>query len=295
MKICTIEDFRQASEREVHAYKKEISVRADLQKYLAFLNSPHGYRIRSSFEVGYNGRDRGRGLHASALSDKGTCPLKHWFDVTGEVEEDQTVRMTTQLTFDLGTAIHSLFQAYFLDMYEYQDNGQTKNYFTPEISLSCAKLLITNTTTDGEFRYPRFRMVLEIKSMNDSAEYGFPAVVRRPLPSHVRQLMIYMYISDCPFGLLFYFGKNNSEIVEHVVLWDEALWAEIEEEAQHVIAAVQANKAPEPKTSSLCRDCRYLNGCAPGKDFVFDASKQKTKLGFAAAVARQRRLHVRRG
>lgn len=293
MKIHTIADFERASHNEIQACKNEITVERDLRRYLAYLNSPEGYRIQSSFEVGYNGRERSRGLHASSLAKPKTCQLKHWFDVTGEVEADQTVKMKLQLTFDLGTVIHALFQAYLIDMYEYLDDGELKNHFTPEVSLASEKLLITKTTTDGRFTAPRYRFLIELKSMKEGGDYGYESVVKRPLADNVRQLMTYMKIDDCPFGLLLYFCKNNSELVEHVVPWDQETWEEVESEALPIVDAVNTGIRPEARPSAMCRDCVYLRGCEAGKGFVENASSKKSKLATAAIIARNRSVKVR--
>lgn len=260
--ILTIEDFRNATDKEVKQVLQHVTVTDDLNKFNAWLNSAEGYQAQGTFELGFNGK-RGLGLHPSAICKKGTCPLKHYLDCTGEVVSDEVFHWleTTQLIFDAGTALHAVLQLLLKEMYEDQ--------FEPEISLVDEDLLI-NSHTDGRIMAPWYRFLIEIKTIKstEGGSSGFEAAQRRPQTDHVRQLTIYMYVDDCPFGLLLYFGKNTSDMKEHPLVWNQELWEEIYEEIEPIIEAVKIGEPPTPKVGSHCRDCGYLHGCKFGKDHV---------------------------
>lgn len=262
--IQTIEDYRNAKPIDIERCLRQVGVKHDLEQYVAWLNSADGYRIRGEFELGFNG-ERGLGLHPSALARAGTCPLKHYFDCTGEIVSDEVFRTNWQLIFDMGTIMHAMLQTMLLDMYIDPKTGH--NQFESEISLKSKRLLF-NSHTDGRLISPSMRFLLEIKSCKEGGNQGWERVQRSPLKESVRQLMTYMYIDDCPFGCLLYFCKNNSEMKEWVVPWDQKLWDGIEAEALPIVEAVENRERPTPKVGSHCRDCGYLNGCKKGKEHV---------------------------
>jgi CRISPR/Cas system-associated exonuclease Cas4 (RecB family) len=239
---------------------KRVGVVDDLKKYIAWLNSADGERIQGVFELGFNG-ERGLGLHPSAIAKKGVCPLKHYFDCTGEIVSDEVFSSQRQLIFDMGTVMHSMLQTLLVGTY------WDGNQFEPEIPLPDTRLLY-NSHTDGRFVAPSYSFLTEIKSCKEGGSSGWERVQRSPLRDNVRQLMQYMYIDDTPFGLLLYFCKNNSCMKEWPIAWDEELWAEIEEEALPIVEAVEAKERPTPKVGSHCRDCGYLQGCKRGKEHV---------------------------
>lgn len=268
MKFHSIKDLKNATDSEVEEALKEVSVLDDLYKYIQWLNSPEGHQIDGAYRLGNNAH-RGLGFHPSAMAKKGECSLKMYYDVTGEVESDQPFDFGMQLIWDLGTMIHSMLQLFLNHMYEDQ--------FTDEVPLRDKKLLI-KSHTDGKFVFPSVKFILEIKSAKSGGNYGFEKVQQTPFPDNVRQMMTYMKLSDSPFGLLLYFNKNTSELKEHALAYDPAIWDAIKSDTMDPVnAAIAAGERPAPKVGWHCERCPYYRGCPHGKEHKNDRVSQRRR------------------
>jgi hypothetical protein len=207
------------------------------------------------------------GLHPSQWSKSGQCPKKLYYDCTGEVAPSRYVDAEKFLIFDMGTLIHSMLQMHFLNMYADQ--------FKDEVWVHNEELHITGHT-DGVFEFSNVRFALEMKSIKEGGNFGFEKVRAAPMEDHIRQCMIYMSALDCPFGLVLYFCKNNSQIKEHVVVWNDAIWQKLVSEALPVIeGAYNKGAVPAGKVGSHCRDCDYYNGCPDGKAYKKHVPREK--------------------
>jgi hypothetical protein len=255
--IRTIDDLRQASDEEIEAAKAEITVVDDLYTYLAWLNSSKGEQSTVKFKVGH--RDRSLGIHPSTVAKEGVCKLRVLWEVTGEVPSRRKFDPKMQLIWDLGTAMHSMMQKHFSDMYGVQ--------FVEEVFGGDKELLISSHA-DAVFDFARVRFIFEMKTIKEGGNFGFAKVQHAPFKDNVRQTMTYMKLHDCPFGLIFYFAKNNSEIKEHVVVWDDELWDEIQNETiLPVIEAANGGPMIEPTTGWHCRNqCQFYHGCEAGRN-----------------------------
>lgn len=258
--IKTIEDFRKASKEEVQAAVKQVTVEDDLFAYLTWLNSSAGGETEVRFKVGWDrNRAESLGLHPSAIAKTGPCLLKLYFDVTGEVKPQNRTDVGTLMIFDLGTAGHALLQTHLRNMYEDQ--------FEEEVWLRDKRILINSGHTDGRFNFTNIRFLLEVKTIKEGGNFGFEKVQDRPFPDNVRQVMTYMALDDCPFGLILYFCKNNSKLKEHVLCWSDKIWNGVmETSVTPVIKAVKEGKGPAADPGYHCRKCDYLHGCKAGKE-----------------------------
>lgn len=245
-----------------------MTILSDLQRYLAWLNSKEGGRLVGRFDLGHNPL-RGLGLHPSVFSKPGTCPLRLYWDITGDVPARESISLKQQLTFDIGTMVHCMLQAFLADMYGEQ--------FAEEVRLRDDSLFIVSST-DGQFDFPNMRFLLEIKTVKEGGDFGWAKVQGKPFPDHLRQLHTYMKLADVPFGLIFYVCKNTSEVKEHPIIWDDAVWKGIRTQIDPVIQAVKDQKPPEAKASSACKWCPYSHGCPAGKEFLDDRSERSKYL-----------------
>lgn len=292
MEIRTIEDFLRAGSKDIDAIKRAFDPLGDLQKHLAWMNSPNGHRIESTYRIGYSGGERKGGLHSSAMAKPGRCKLAHYYDVVQEDDATQSVGMEMQLIFDHGTVLHSLFQTYFLDIYEHEDGEG--NDFVPEVHLQYPELLYSSTHGDGIFDFRdsalgySFRVLLEIKSAKEGGTKGIEHAMRKPFVDNVRQTMQYMKFADIPFGYILYYCKNNGKMYGHLITWDQKMWDSIEAEAQVVVDAVHAGTPPEPKIGSHCSDCQWRKVCPHGKRFLSERSTRKRDIALAKSRVRRR-------
>lgn len=257
MAILTLSDLENATDKEIESVLKEMELASDLATFLSWVNSPDGEAVKGSFSLGYH--ERSLGIHPSTISKKGTCPLRIYYEITGDVDPKKHFPTNIQLTFDLGTMLHEMLQAFFRDMYE--------DHFKAEIPLRDKRLMI-KSHTDGRFDFGDLKFLLEIKSIKEGGGYGIDEVRNKPMKDHLRQAHCYMYCDDTPFCNIFYFCKNTSEIIEHPIVFNPKVWAEIEEEIEPVVEAVNAKEPPTPKVGSHCRDCPFQHGCKWGTEHV---------------------------
>ncbi len=261
MKIKTIADLKRASPVQIETAKLSAKLIKDLQIYLLWLKSSQGRPVEGQFSLGY--KERSLGIHPSTVSKADFCKLQAYYEVTGEVlpekQGDPEKFAKLELTFDTGTMVHLMFQAFFKDMY-----GER---FKDEVSLKDKNLRISSHT-DGTLELQNIRTVLEIKSIKEGGGFGVDTIRAKPMLDHVRQSHYYMALSDIPFCNVFYFCKNTSEVIEHVIEFVPELWDELLAEIEPVLESVDKGKEPKANVGFHCRSCRYLHGCVKGQNYV---------------------------
>jgi len=265
MNFHTIEDLQGASEEDVRKALSRVTVIDDLAAHLKWLND-NKIKLPVQFDLG--GEERSLGIHPSSACKPGVCPLQLVYECTGEVEPLDKVGHDLQDTFDIGTAKHAMLQAQLKDMFDDQ--------FEKEVSLEDDDLHI-DSHADGLFTFPSLRFILEIKTIKEGGNFGFEKVQNKPLESNLRQMMMYMRLANVPFGLLFYYCKNNSLKKEHAMVYDPAIWGEIEELVTPVVDAAY-NGGPDvtPKVGGHCKWCKFHHGCTHGRRHTNGKSSRRS-------------------
>lgn len=236
----------------------EVTIMADLQKYLRWLNDTGTTtKVLSSLR---RQKKRSLGIHPSSVCKKGVCQKRLFFECTGEVQPAREYSQTSQMTFDIGTMLHDTLQTWLKDMYGEQ--------VEVEKTLVDEDLHIIGHT-DALFTFELLRAVLEIKSIKEGGNYGWEKVQHEPLEDNVRQANLYMFLDNVPFALVFYMCKNNSEFKEHPLMFDPVIWEDIRKTITPVVeAAYVSGKPPPAKTGWGCKTCDFLHGCAEGKEHL---------------------------
>lgn len=273
MKITTIEELMNADMHQKAEVKQQITVVNDLYTYMKWLRD--GHQIPVTFTLG-SSEKRSLGVHPSSISKSGVCPLKIYYECVGsETLDAETVTadfdMESQDTYDIGTAKHRMLQTMFLDMYGDQ--------FAEEVKLSIPEYHIEGHA-DGVFSFPNYRFVLEIKTIKESkSQFGFEAVQHSPMPDHLRQTMLYMKALNVPFGLIFYWCKNNSMKKEHVVEYDQSIVDKLLKTVKPIVDAAYNNGPMVIGQPGLgCSKCAYLPICKTGKGEA-NASRAAMRYG----------------
>jgi CRISPR/Cas system-associated exonuclease Cas4 (RecB family) len=228
----------------------QVSVLDDLEKFIRW-QEENKDQLEVKFKVG--GSDRGRSIHASSLCKAGACPLRLYYELTGEVESYKYVDMKSSNTFNTGHALHGLLQSYFREMYGDQ--------FNDEVKLQYPDLKVTGSA-DGLVEWSAVRFIIEIKTIKEGGGFGFEKVQSRPLPDNARQLQIYMKMADAPFGLLIYWNKNGGDIKEHAIRYDPTVWDEVSVVAKRVADAAGGGQMVEGKVGPQCYSCQFRYGCS---------------------------------
>lgn len=263
--IKTLEDLKSASKKEIAESLKQVTIADDLTQYINW-GIKNGSKTKIDCTLKYGGGGRAKGIHPSAIK-KGACPLKLYYDCTGEVQKESGHDSTLQRTFDIGSLMHELFQTQAEDMYGDQ--------FEKEVPVRDKELHIVGHT-DGLFDFSTVRFLWEIKSIKESdSQFGFAAARKKPQGDHVWQSHSYMYCTNVPFTLIFYGCKNNSELAEQPIVFDWDVWAEVEALIKPVVDAVY-NGGPmiDPTPGAGCYRCDYLQGCEHGRRRLVNGSKK---------------------
>jgi CRISPR/Cas system-associated exonuclease Cas4 (RecB family) len=252
MAIMTIADLKKASPEEVKQCLAKVSIIPSLWQYQQWMSS-NGVKVQIDLEVGPGG-SRSLGIHPSSVCKVGVCPLQLYYECTGEIPQIEQFDQDLQDTFDEGTARHKILQTYLHQMFGEQ--------FQSEVRLKDDELHIISSA-DGLFTFSDCRFILEIKTIKEGGNYGFEKVVQQPLTDNYRQLMMYMHLADVPFGLVFYFCKNNSAKREHALRYEPATWFELENIIKPVVAAAY-HGGPRVKAKPdgwKCKRCKFSHAC----------------------------------
>jgi CRISPR/Cas system-associated exonuclease Cas4 (RecB family) len=262
--ILTIDDLNKALEEDfkrAQHYLKQVTVEDDLNTYLQWL---HDNEQATEVHARLNRyQRRGKGIHPSSACKKNVCLLKLYYECTFEIEPKSPYDQKMQLTWDVGTLMHEMHQAWFKDMYGDQ--------FEAEVKLQSDDGYI-KSSTDGLFTFTAYRFVLEMKSIKEGGNYGWDTVQAKPMDDHVRQCHFYMWLADVPFALIFYMNKNAGLFKEHAVMFNQNLWDEIMGDVIFpVVEAAYLSETPVQPNATPgwhCRWCSFQYKCpeSGGKD-----------------------------
>jgi CRISPR/Cas system-associated exonuclease Cas4 (RecB family) len=109
------------------------------------------------------------------------------------------------------------------------------------------------------------RIIHEYKTMN-SNQYGS---LKSPKPQHKRQATIYSAVFDVPMVIYFYTNKDNNQMADFPVPFDNSMWAEITNKmhkVQHYVnneIAVPWEETSAVKAPSECQQCPLKRACQP--------------------------------
>jgi len=111
-------------------------------------------------------------------------------------------------------------------------------------------------------------IVADFKTINQSS-WNFQLEKRGPHKSYIIQLIIYVYILDCDYGILMYENKNNSEIKWYKIERNDDWWEIIKWQSYAMQDMAKDKKLPPPrpnlKTSYDCKKCEFKNLCHKSK------------------------------
>jgi hypothetical protein len=262
--IMTLDDLRKAKVENpalVHDLLSRVGVVKDLEDYL-WRKSASELQTTVLTKL-KRVKQRSRGIHPSSACKKGVCLKKVFYDCVEELVSNSEYNRNYELTWDIGTFLHELHQAYFTDMFGSQ--------FRAEVPISKPELLL-KSSTDGIFDCSNYRSVLEMKSIKEGGNYGWEKIQAKPFEDNVRQAHFYMWMLDIPFGNILYICKNTSDYKEHAFAFDDVIWDDIVNNVINpVVAAVNGGPMVEAKPGWGCKMCGYKHGCPDSKRSSNDA------------------------
>lgn len=229
----------------------QVTILPDLERYLLWLSEEQVPTKVVTMLERY--KERSLGIHPSSACKKGVCLLRLYYECTNEIPPMRAYDAEMQRTWDIGTLLHCTYQTHLKAMYGTQ--------FRAEVPLEIPHLRV-KSRTDGVFSFTRLKIVWEAKSIKEGGNFGWEKVQKKPMDDNTRQAHFYMKAEDAPFGIVFYMNKNAGKLMEHPVMFDSELWAELEETIQPAThAAFDGGPKPEGTAGYHCRWCDYNHAC----------------------------------
>ncbi len=242
-----------------------------------------------------NGTERAPGIHASELYP---CLRKPVYSLMGVPRKPRVSKFWKQ-RFKMGHAIHDFVQGDFERMAalsrktalhaatQLAEEMHCYLEFTREVAVSpqlqeIARYYQIYSHCDGVFsffdketRECMLRVGLEIKS---EAPDGYEKL-KEPKPEHVRQAHIYMAALDLPLMWFFYMNKanqnNTNSKYPYLVIFQTAIWNEIEERCKEVHLHIVNNKMPDRTEGIWCEFCPWSYDCKPHPMMVLAQKREQ--------------------
>lgn len=202
------------------------------------------------------------GIHPSQLPHP--CLLRIYKEMVGEVGQEK-IEARTQMIFDLGHAVHRMFQ-------NYGEAGAWGPIYKKEVEISAdyqrlAEQLMLEGHADADNilviddipNSPIYEvgLVHEYKSINTNGYEKLNA----PKPEHKQQALIYSAALNRPIVVYLYLNKNDSSLKDFPVAFNPELWARIENKARILNDHFDRGVAPEGTTGYHCQQCAYAFEC----------------------------------
>lgn len=213
------------------------------------------------------------GIHPSQLPNP--CLLKIFHEMVGNAKGDEGFEARLLLIFDLGTAVHQMFQSY-------GDGGAWGPHYRKEAPISAefqplAEALMLEGHADADNiividdipNAPIYEvgLVHEYKSINT---HGFEKLTR-PKPEHKMQAMLYAAALDRPIVVYMYLNKNDSNIADFPVPFEYELWEPLRKKAETLVgyydrwtqdqARGLPGVLPPAEPGFHCKDCGHSKTC----------------------------------
>lgn len=215
------------------------------------------------------------GLHPSQIGQP--CLLKTYFDMKG-VAKHEKYEARLQLTFDLGHAIHRMFQNYGL-------KGAWGEHYRKEVPISgdfqelaaqldiegsadAENILLIDDIPNSPYAY-EVGIVHEYKSSNEN---NFKKLTR-PKPEHLAQAMLYSAALNRPVVVYMYLNKNDSNLQDFPVEFNPDLWNKVGGKAHLLKQYSDRNELPPAEVGFHCNDCGFNYQCEAYQTQVLKKAK----------------------
>jgi CRISPR/Cas system-associated exonuclease Cas4 (RecB family) len=202
--------------------------------------------LKEKIDALYTSKQETRDKLAFYISDAGKCPRAIWFAMKKYPKKEVDAR--TMRIFEHGNHTHMRIMAalYSLGMVTASEIGIPDN----QVIHGRADAIVN---IDGEL------YVLEIKSVNSMRFRKGEAD-----PDHIKQLQLYLYFFNIKKGILLYENKDNQEIKEFIIEYNEPLVKKLFADFNVLKDQVEKSQVPEipgDLEDWRCEYCSYLEAC----------------------------------
>lgn len=227
------------------------------------LSEPVWVPCRECERTGWNKKSPRRpGIHPSQIASP--CLLKIYNEMIGK-ESREKIAPRTQLIFDVGSAIHTMFQGYG-QRGAWGPKYKKELTIAPEYQELAEQLMIEGHADAENFLiidtiegYPIYEvgLVHEYKSMHTDA---FKKLTR-PKPTHKQQAMLYSAALNRPIVVYMYLNKNDQNIHDFPVAFEPEVWETIQRKAAMLNVLYDNETPPEGEAGYHCDECGYAYDC----------------------------------
>lgn len=195
--------------------------------------------------------------------------LKLYKELVGE-EGQRRVEPRNQLIFDLGHAVHSMFQGY-------GRKGAWGPYYEPEAPIGgeiqelADRLMIeghADADTTMMVEPPNSPVIYDVGIVHEYKTINSKnfAKLTRPKPEHKMQATIYSACLNRPVVVYLYLSKDDSNLADFPVEFDAQVWSNVSGKIQTMLEFYRQGQPPKGEAGYHCQDCAYVNNCADYKE-----------------------------
>lgn len=262
--IKTIADLRAASATEIQDILAKIDLRGTVLRQIrrdakrvtpslaeynvlkAQVRSQHCPTCAGTGEVTPKLRSVG-GIHPSGAHK---CRTRQYFDVVADVSTTEELDPDLFITFEIGHAVHAIVQKVL--------HRALGPKFHDEVLVQLDEALVDGGSADGEWNEDDWRMVIELKTMG--AQF---LKLGSPKPEHKLQATIYAKARDAPFIGFLYIHKENSEMKQFILPYDDRIYQDwLVEKVRPIEKGLETGVPPvADATSYECAQCPYGGSC----------------------------------
>lgn len=191
--------------------------------------------------------------YIGASSIGSDCWRKIWYEFKGVEAESVPARM--RRTWAIGKHLEELIVQWLMDA------GVTVDTYIP--TLSASGMPYFQGHFDALFNIEDRQYILEIKTAKDASFKIFESKgVKIWNPQYYAQIQSYMGMSGIFSACILVLNKDNSDISDEIVTFDEAFYEKLKEKAAMIYSA----KSEPPRINNsplwfLCKACKYNKEC----------------------------------
>lgn len=202
------------------------------------------------------------GFHPSQINS--ACMLKLYNEIVG-IPESKRTEPRLQLIFDVGHAVHYMFQ-------KYGERGAWGKHYTPEAPVNAettelAEELMIEGHADADTLMmvdrPEWPVAYEVGVVHEykTANSKNFSKLTRPKPEHQMQALIYSACLNRPVVAYLYMNKDDQNLADFPVEFKPDVWANVHGKIKMMVDMYREGVSPKGETGYHCQECPYVHSC----------------------------------
>jgi len=207
--------------------------------------------LREIIDKFYLDRQKDKEQHHFYVTDAGRCSRAIFFKFKNVPRKE--IEANILRLFDHGDHIHQLIMKSLLSTRDIHVVASEVNIPPQEIITGRADAVLS----DGKELY-----VLDIKSMNSMVF----RTLEKPKEENINQIQLYLHYLRIPKGILLYVNKDNQELKEFIVKYDQAIAKNLLKDLEGLKEKIDSNIVPDRisgySSSWQCQYCQFREVCS---------------------------------